>query len=120
MKKHPSVPLRVEVVWLPMLTGDSEQLIDRRVLSDPRVSYYWDPHRIVGQWFSSHVTQQPGITWDAFFLYGAQAGWDSTPGPLVASGSSIIGNTGQLRAGFNQIQPSSSTAAVPGPSTPRS
>lgn len=112
MKKHPSAPLRVEVVWLPMLVGDSQALIDRRVLSDPRVTYYWDPQRVVGRWFSGNVTQQPGITWDAFFLYGAQAHWDSTPGPLVQSGSSIIGNTNDLLSGFNQVEASTATAGA--------
>lgn len=94
----------MDVVWLPMLPGDAKALIDQRVLSDPRVTYYWDPNRIVGDWFSQQVTHQPGPTWDAFFLYGAQARWDSTPGPLVASGSSIIGSRADLVAGLNAVE----------------
>lgn len=91
-------------MWLPTLPGDTKALIDQRVLSDPRVTYYWDPNRIVGDWFSQRVTHQPGTTWDAFFLYGAEARWDSTLGAPVASGSSIIGSTADLLAGFNAIE----------------
>jgi hypothetical protein len=104
LAKHPRAPLKVDVVWLPMLPGDSRQLIDQRVLSDPRVTYFWDPNRIVGNWYSRAVTQQPGTTWDAFFLYDARARWDSTPASPVASGSTIIGNTDQLLSGFNRVE----------------
>ncbi len=87
-----------------MLAGDSRQLIDQRVLSDPRVSYYWDSKAVVGKWFATHVTHQPGTSWDAFYLYGPQAHWDSEPDPLVASGSSIIGAKDDLLSGFNRLQ----------------
>ena len=98
-----------------MLVGDSRQLIDQRVLSDPRVSYYWDPNRVVGQWFAREIEHQPGTTWDAFFLYGAQAHWDSTPGPPVASGSTIIGSTNDLLNGFDSVETSASAAVLGGP-----
>ena len=104
LQKHRSAPLKIEVVWLPMLPGDAKALIDQRVLSDPRVSYYWDPNRIVGNWFSQHITHEPGATWDAFFLYGEQARWDSTPGPPVASGSTIIGSKDDLLAGLDAVE----------------
>lgn len=104
LEKHRSARLNVEVIWLPTLPGDAKQFIDQRVLSDPRVTYYWDPNRIVADWFSQHITQRPGPTWDAFFLYGAQARWDSAPGPLVASGSTIIGTKDDLLAGFNAVE----------------
>jgi hypothetical protein len=111
LQKHRSAPLRVEVIWLPMLAGDSRKLIDQRVLSDPRVTYYWDPKRTVGDWFSREVTHAPGTTWDAFFLYGVQARWDSTPEPLVASGSTIIGTRDDLLKGLNQLWASATSAA---------
>ena len=104
LEKHRSARLEVDVVWLPMLAGDSEQLIDRRVLSDPRVTYYWDPGRTVGAWFSGHVTHKPGITWDAYFLYGPQATWGSAPAPLVSRGSSVIGTQGRLLSDFDRLE----------------
>jgi hypothetical protein len=102
--KHPSAGLVVDVVWLPMLPGDSAQLIDRRVLSDPRVTYYWDPGRTVGAWFSRNVTHKPGITWDAYFLYGPQATWGSVPAPLVSRGSSVIGTQDRLLSDFDRLE----------------
>lgn len=107
LDKHQSARLAVDVVWLPMISGDSEQLIDRKVMSDPRVTYYWDPGRSVGAWFSSHVTHEPGITWDAYFLYGPQATWGSAPGPLLSHGSSLIGSRDKLLTGVQQVEAAS-------------
>jgi hypothetical protein len=107
LEKNRSARLGVDVVWLPMLPGDSEQLIDRRVLSDPRVTYYWDPGRTVGAWFSGHVTHKQGITWDAYFLYGPQATWGSVPAPLVSRGSSVVGTHDRLLADLRHIEAAS-------------
>jgi len=109
LEKNRSARLKVFVVWLPMLPGDSRQMIDQRVLADPRVTYYWDPKARMGEWFSSHVTHQPGTTWDAFFMYGQQARWNSVPGPLVGSGSSVMGSSGDLLAAFERVRAASSS-----------
>jgi hypothetical protein len=109
LSQNRNAPLQVYVDWMPMLPGDSRPLIDQRVLSDPRVTYFWDPNRLVGDWFSRHVWDSEGTTWDAFFLYGRDARWDSTPGPLAASGGSVIGARDDLRAGFYKVE-----AAPPG------
>jgi hypothetical protein len=42
------------------------------------------------------VTRRAGVTWDQFFLYGPDARWTDAPGPLLASGSPVIGSTSQL------------------------
>jgi hypothetical protein len=109
LSQRKTASLQVDVVWMPMLTGDSRMMIDQRVLSDPRVTYFWDPNRLVGNWFSRHIWDSEGTTWDAFFLYGRDARWDSTPGPLVASGGSVIGSRDDLRAGLDKVE-----AAPPG------
>lgn len=97
LQKHPTARLKVLAVWFDMLPGDSRQLLDTRVLADPRVTYYWDAGKVVGSWFTGHVTHRAGITWDAYFLYGPDATWGQRPGRLVsASVGPVIGSTGAL------------------------
>jgi hypothetical protein len=96
LQKYPSARLKVISVWFNMLAGDSRQLLDTRVLGDPRVTYYWDQDKVAGRWFSDHVTGGAGVTWDAYFLYGPGARWDQSPGPLVSSGGPVIGSAGDL------------------------
>jgi hypothetical protein len=81
------------------MPGDSRRLLDTRVLSDPRVTYFWDQEKVVGRWFSAHVTNRRHITWDAYFLYGPEARWDQEPGPLMSrsSASSVIAAASQLQ-----------------------
>ena len=87
-----------------MLPGDSRRLLDTRVLNDPRVSYFWDQEKVIGCWFSEHVTNWRGLTWDAYFLYGPEARWNQQLGPLVSrsSASSVIAASSQLQ---QAIQP---------------
>lgn len=101
--KYPSVPARVYVVWFAMLPGDSRELVDRRVLNDPRVINYYDPKRVVGAWFGSHGESGGGIVWDAYFLYGPDAAWAEEPAPLLSSGGSVIGSSGDLAAAFRNL-----------------
>lgn len=53
--------------------------------------------RLAARWFSDKVVRTPGITWDHYFLYGPEARWDATPGPLVSKGGSVIGAGDDLR-----------------------
>ena len=103
LARYPTARLKVLAVWFDMLPADSRQLLDTRVLADPRVTYYWDAGKVTGQWFSDHVTARKGITWDAYFLYGPGALWDQKPGPLVSSSqASVIASTDRLTSA---IQP---------------
>lgn len=102
LDRHPSAPVRVYVVWFDMLPGDSRYLVDRWVLNDARVTNYYDPHRLVGTWFGEH-SQDGGIVWDAYYLYGADAVWTTEPGPLVSSGGSVIGSSQDLAAAFDRV-----------------
>lgn len=103
LASHRSWAIRVYAVWFPVLAGDSSVTVDARLLNDPRVTNYWDPQRRVGDWFSAHVTSQPGITWDAYFLFGAGATWDSAPAPVASSGSPVIGSRDDLAASFKEV-----------------
>lgn len=103
LEKYPSSPVRVYVVWFDMLPGDSRQLVDTRVLNDPRVTNFYDPKKTVGSWFSQHVDGENGIVWDAYYLYGPDATWAAEPGPMVSSGRTVIGSTGDFAAAFRKF-----------------
>ena len=103
LQKYPSSSVRVFVVWFNMLAGDSRDLVDRRVLNDPRVINFYDPNRLVGSWFAAHNVQGGGIVWDAYFLYGPDASWSAEPGPLLSSGGSVISSTFDLAAAFHSV-----------------
>jgi len=81
LEKYPKAYVRVYTVWFNVLAGDWRDLVDRRVLDDPRVTNYYDADRVVGSWFAQH-TGGGGIVWDAYFLYGPDAAWSSEPRPL--------------------------------------
>jgi hypothetical protein len=96
--------VRVYAVWFPVLAGDASATVDTRLMTDRRVTNLWDPNRKVSGWFSQHVTNQPGITWDAYFLYGPDASWDSGPAPLASSGSPVIGSRDSLATDFKRLE----------------
>ena len=109
-----TVVLLVIVPWLPpirpaiptvtdMLAGDSRQLVDTRVLNDPRVTNFYDPKRAVGSWFSEHLDREKGIAWDAYFLYGSDASWTTEPAPLLSSGRPVIGSSADLASAFRKL-----------------
>lgn len=100
LERYPSSDVRVYVVWFDMMPGDSKNLVDRRVLDDRRVTNYYDPGRVAGSWFATHVDGDEGISWDAYYLYGRDATWQAEPGPLVSSGGSVIGSSADLGAAF--------------------
>lgn len=99
--------IRVYAVWFPILAGNSSVTVDGRLLTDSRVTNFWDPQRRPGAWywFASHVTNQSGVTWDAYFLFGPDASWDATPTPVASSGSPVIGSRDQLWSAFEEIDP---------------
>jgi hypothetical protein len=103
LDKHRSSPVRVYVIWFDMLDGDSRDLVDRKVLNDPRVTNYYDPKKVVGSWFAEHNGGSAGVVWDAYFLYGPDATWAAELGPLLSSGGTVIGSSGDLAAAFRNL-----------------
>ena len=103
LEKYPSSDVRVYVVWFDMLPADSRDLVDRKVLNDRRATNYYDPDRVVGAWFATHVDSEDGIVWDAYFLYGPDASWTANPSPLLSSGGTVIGSSSALAAAFARV-----------------
>ena len=92
LEKNPNSKLRVYAVWFNMLPTDSRSRWKWTgdVISDPRVVHIWDENKALGRWFAKHLGEKEGnIVWDAYFLYGDKAHWESDPAPLISSGSTI-------------------------------
>jgi hypothetical protein len=102
LSKHPKADLVVYSVWLPELGGTPEAW-SPTVFPDHRVVNYWDGDEVVARWYAAHVAEEPGIVWDAFFLYGPSARWTATPGPLDSGGGTVIGESEKLDAAISPL-----------------
>lgn len=99
LDQYPDASLRVFTVWLPMLATDAREEWDPSALADERVSHFWDEERVVGQSLADQSVGDlgsSGIVWDAYFVFGPEAGWGSAPGPLLAAGAPVIDATADL------------------------
>ena len=70
--------------------------INPSVFPGGNVTSLWDQNAISSQWFSQHVTHQPGPTWDYYLLFSSRARWGAVPGPVVSQGGPVIANGGAL------------------------
>jgi len=86
-----------------MLWSDSRALWDGRIMPDPRVTHFWDAERTIGQWFAGQVDGYEGVSWDAYYLYGPGAVWDTIPAPLLGSGRTIYAERQALEAQVKAI-----------------
>ena len=102
LSRSPDPALRVFVVWVPFL-GGTRGAISPSIFPDSRVTYLWDQNAVSSQWFSQHVTRQPGPTWDYYLLFGPRARWGSVPGPVVSQGGPVIADGGSLLAAIRPL-----------------
>ena len=102
MEKWRTENLRVSVVWLPFL-GGTRDAIDGTLLADPRVRHYWDEDALSSAYFGERLPGSFGTFWDGYVLYGPEAAWEDEPGPLVASGVTVIGKSASLRGAIRSL-----------------
>ena len=69
--------LRGALVWTPMLAADSLEAAKQRetIFPDPRVKYYWDPHRILGRLLSRTLNLRAPVAWDVYLVYPPDHFW---------------------------------------------
>ena len=99
--------LRVYVVWFSMLPTDARSRWSWTggVLTDNRAIHFWDEQRTVGRWFAQQENPQRadnGIVWDAYYLFGPEAQWDSKPEPLKGMGATVRAEADRLK---NELVP---------------
>jgi hypothetical protein len=103
LRKNPGTALRVYAVWFDMLYEDSRDRWDGARMVDPRVTHFWDEHKVVGDWVSANVTHAGGTTWDFYAVYGPEATWGSAPPPALSQGGTIITRRAQLAAALTPL-----------------
>jgi hypothetical protein len=101
LEKYPSSKLRVYVIWFSMLPSDSRSKWGWTggVLEDSRALHFWDEKKKVGRFFADKdpETDDPDVVWDAFYLYGPDAQWDTKPEPLLTSGATVRDDADKLK-----------------------
>jgi len=98
LDSQPDTNVHVYAVWMPLTWKDARSEWDPEILSDARVTHYWDEECVTGFWFSERVSGQKPVAWDAYFLYSTGATWEDIPGPLISTGHPIVAETEQLQA----------------------
>jgi hypothetical protein len=89
--------LDVYAVWVPFLNGSQQAAnVSQRVLPDDRVTQFWDGAALTSNWFAKNIDHTTFPAWDMYYLFGPSARWGRTPGPLVSSGGTIIGQSSSL------------------------
>ena len=86
-----------------MLGGDAREKWNGMTMPDPRVTHFWDGGTQVGEWFAKEVDGYQGVSWDAYYLYDADATWEIVPSTLVASGRTIYGERDALKTQLNTL-----------------
>ena len=78
METEPAANLRVYAVWVPFLGANQASAdLSQRLFTDPRVKQYWDGAALTSMWFAKNIDHSPAPSWDAYYLYGPDAGWSS-------------------------------------------
>ena len=92
LEKNPDAKLKVYAVWFEMYPGDERATWPSGLLSDPRVTHYWDEKKIVGTWYPANSKEgSPGdVLWDAFLLYPEGAKWADVATTPITWGAPIV------------------------------
>ena len=102
LQKKPSADLEVYAVWLPILNGDLARGPRPDLITDSRVTHYWDPNKSIGEWFGN-LQGSGRVAWDVFFLYGGEATWKKKPGPLLEWGYPVIRQAEKLKKAIGPL-----------------
>jgi hypothetical protein len=112
-----SLPIRVLVVWEPILPTDwlrPSGMVQSRI-SDTRVVQYWDNDHLVAGELHRQLSSEPsccnrkGNLWDLAALYGRQAQWGNsspvfTDGPVVDAAPDLGKQLAALSRGSKVIE----------------
>ena len=74
--------LRVYLIWQPALLSDDRTAAERRTreFTNERLTHFWDGSRFTGRLWQ-RILNHRDMSWDVYFLYGADAQWEKGPTP---------------------------------------
>ena len=105
LDKEQSKDLRIYAVWLNQRSTDGRNEIDKSILSDPRVTQYWDREGITGRYFAETDLGglgYAGFVYDVYYVFGGDAAWADKPAPLAVSGSPVLFKGDELLAALRK------------------
>ena len=113
LESIPDAPLHVYAIWTPALPADGPSDVDPSVLTDSRVSHFWDVGGGVGKWFAEqpqYVKEsiEGPIAFNFYSLHAEEAQWDEAPAPLASFGGGATNGTimrfrGEINRDVNRL-----------------
>jgi hypothetical protein len=115
LDKHPDANVRVYAIWFSMFGTETRDDWPADVLTDSRVTHWWDEGKTVGRWYMPRIeemreTMSPqsagfagNVLWDAYLVYGPDARWDAAPTGLRRWGRTILKTQDGLREAFADV-----------------
>ncbi len=96
LTKNPDIDVAVYTIWFRGYRGGSREAWPKELLTDKRVTHYWDEQDIVGTWFAKQgenigLAARDGIfLWDAFLLFSRDSIWEEYPNDLQTGSSPVM------------------------------
>ena len=87
-------------------SGDGPSEWPEAILTDPRVTEYWDGSQAVGRQFAETFGFEHGpVAYDVYYLFGSDATWDDSVPEVVSSGYTIVSERGSLTESLEAMLP---------------
>jgi len=101
LDEEPSQDVRIYAVWLNQRSTDARDEIDESILTDPRVTQYWDGEALTGTYFAEADLGRlgySGFVYDVYYVFGGDANWQDEPAPLAGAGVPVVSHVEELLA----------------------
>ncbi|HWF46645.1 MAG TPA: hypothetical protein VG168_06550 [Bryobacteraceae bacterium] len=103
MQRFIGKPIRVFVVWEPVLITDwtrpSTATLNR--ISDPRASQYWDRRRLISHSLGEH--DRHSVVWDFVAVYAPGTIWGGQPPEPIYRGGPVVRVIDSVNAALNRL-----------------
>lgn len=95
-------PLRVFVVWEPVLPTDwtAPSTAALRRIGDARAAQFWDKRRLISHSMGEH--DRRSVVWDFIAVYGRGAVWNDHPPKAIYQGGPVVRVKQPARAALAQ------------------
>tara|TARA_B100000686_G_scaffold341932_1_gene420161 strand:+ start:251 stop:601 length:351 start_codon:yes stop_codon:yes gene_type:complete len=96
LNKNPEKDIVVYAIWFKVINSDSRSAWPSLLLTDDRVTHFWDEKLIAGPWFAGWgpyigIQASDGyLLWDAFLLFSRTATWEKYPQPLWSGAAPVV------------------------------